>query len=74
MRALDEDGLTARQAHQLARVPEADFSRIRKVKLDRFTIDRLMIILNKLGRDVEPSFNVQPRQQPAAVPAQPGMA
>jgi predicted XRE-type DNA-binding protein len=45
---LDDEGLSVRAA-----VPYSDFSRIRNVDLDRFTIDRLMKVLNRLGRDVD---------------------
>jgi predicted XRE-type DNA-binding protein len=38
----------------------ADFSRIRQAKLDRFTIDRLMSILARLGQQVEVTVNVHP--------------
>jgi predicted XRE-type DNA-binding protein len=31
----------------------ADFSRIRRAKLDRFTIDRLMMVLGRLDQRVE---------------------
>lgn len=41
----------------------ADFSRIRQVKLDRFTIDRLMGILNRLDKDVDVQITVRSRQQ-----------
>jgi len=34
-------------------VAAADFSRIRRVKLDRFAIDRLMTILERLDQRVE---------------------
>ena len=42
-------------------IDAADFSRIRKVKLDRFTVDRLMTILDRLDQDVEVSVSVRPR-------------
>jgi len=42
---LDARGLTVRAA--------ADFCRIRHAKLDRFTIDRLMLVLHKLDQRVE---------------------
>ena len=40
----------------------AEFSRIRNVRLDRFTLDRLLTILEKLGQRVELSVTVTPRQ------------
>ena len=33
------------------------------MKLDRFTIDRLMIILGRLGQDVEVTVNVRPSRE-----------
>jgi predicted XRE-type DNA-binding protein len=50
---LEERGLTGKQAEGLTGITEADFSRIRRVKLDRFTIDRLMTILTRLNQRVE---------------------
>jgi predicted XRE-type DNA-binding protein len=72
MRVLDDDGLTAKQAHELTGIDEADFSRIRKVKLDRFTVDRLMTILNRLGQDVEISVEVHPHRA-ATLSTSPGL-
>jgi len=48
--ALDTNTLTVREAQCRTGVAAADFSRIRTAKLDRFTVDRLMTILNRLGR------------------------
>ena len=64
---LDEKKLTVRAAHEATGVAAADFSRIRKAKLDRFTIDRLMTILAHLGQEVEVTVKIHPRR-PAAVP------
>jgi Helix-turn-helix domain len=46
----------------------ADFSRIRRANLGRFTIDRLMTILSRLGQEVEVSVNVHPRPTHSAEP------
>jgi len=59
---LDERQLTVRAAGELTGVAAADFSRIRKAKLDRFTIDRLMTILAGLGQEVEVTVKVHPRR------------
>ena len=59
---LDDRKLTVRAAHELTGVAAADFSRIRQVRLGRFTIDRLMTILAGLGQDVEVIVRVHPRQ------------
>jgi predicted XRE-type DNA-binding protein len=59
---LDDRKLTVRAAQELTGVAAADFSRIRRVKLERFTIDRLMSILARLGQEVEVTVEVRPRQ------------
>lgn len=51
--ALDERKLTVRQAQALTGIDASDFSRIRKVKLERFTIERLADMLDKFGEEVE---------------------
>ncbi len=53
--ALEARKLTVRAAKELTGIAAADFSRIRRMKLDRFTIDRLVAILNKLDRRVSVS-------------------
>jgi predicted XRE-type DNA-binding protein len=63
---LDEKKLTVRAAHEATGVAAADFSRIRKAKLDRFTIDRLMTILAHLGQEVEVTVKIHPRHPPPA--------
>jgi predicted XRE-type DNA-binding protein len=62
VRALDESGLTVRKAASLTGIAAADFSRIRRVDLGRFTIDRLMTILSRLGHDVDVAIRVHPRR------------
>ena len=59
---LEERKLTVRAAHELTGVAAADFSRIRKANLGRFTIDRLMTILAGLGQEVEVTVKVHPRR------------
>ena len=58
---LDDRALTVRKAEDLTGIAAADFSRIRKTKLDRFTIDRLMTILNRLDQDVDVQITIRPR-------------
>ena len=48
-----------RKAQSLTGVPAADFSRIRSADLERFSSDRLMMILNKLGSRIEVSVRVK---------------
>lgn len=59
---LDDRKLTVRAAHELTGVAAADFSRIRKANLGRFTIDRLMTILGGLGQEVDVTVRVHPRR------------
>jgi len=68
IRVLDERGLSVRKAESLTGIAAADFSRIRHANLSRFTIDRLMTILNRLERHVEVTVTVQPFST-AGVPA-----
>ena len=49
---LDGQDMSIRRAHALTGFAAADFSRVRQAKLPRFTIDRLMAMLDKLNRDV----------------------
>ena len=53
IKALDRERLTVRAAHARTGIAAADFSRIRHADLGRFTVDRLMTILNRLGSRVE---------------------
>jgi predicted RNA binding protein YcfA (HicA-like mRNA interferase family) len=50
---LDQRKFGVRAAEALTSVAASEFSRIRNVKLERFTIDRMITILGKLGQDVE---------------------
>src|SRR5215471_19074839 len=59
IKALDRDGLTVRAAHARTGFAAADFSRIRNADLRRFTADRLMSILNRLGSRVEVKVRVR---------------
>lgn len=61
IKTLDAKALTVRKAEELTRIAAADFSRIRRARLDRFTVDRLMSILHRLGREVEVSVSFRPR-------------
>ena len=58
---LDDRALSVRKAHELTGIAAADFSRIRRANLGRFTIDRLMTILERLGQDVEVTVAIRPR-------------
>jgi predicted XRE-type DNA-binding protein len=71
IKTLDARGLSTRKAGELTGIAAADFSRIRRVKLDRFTIDRLLTILDRLDQQVEISVSVRPREGREPVPANP---
>jgi len=59
IKALDHERLSVRAAHQRTGIAAADFSRIRNADLGRFTADRLMSILNRLGSRVEVKVRVR---------------
>jgi predicted XRE-type DNA-binding protein len=59
IKALDRDHLTVRAAHARTGIAAADFSRIRNADLDRFTVDRLMSIINRLGSRIEVKVRVR---------------
>ena len=65
---LDDRKLTVRAAQELTGIAAADFSRIRKANLGRFTIDRLMTILAGLDQDVDVTVDVHPRSRNAEQP------
>lgn len=49
IKTLDREKLTGSAAQERTGIASADFSRIRHADLNRFTIDRLITILNRLG-------------------------
>lgn len=53
IKMLDRKSLTVRAAHAQTGIAAADFSRIRNADLGRFTLDRLLSIINRLGSRVE---------------------
>ncbi len=58
---LDDRNLSVRKAQQLTGVAASEFSRVRNAKLTRFTVDRLMTLLNKLDQEVEVAVTIRPR-------------
>ncbi len=63
--ALDREGLTVRAAQSRTGVAAADFSRIRNADFGRFTVDRLMTIINRLGSRVDVKVKVRRTQHAA---------
>jgi len=59
IKALDRERLSVRQAHARTGIAAADFSRIRNANLGRFTVDRLMSIINRLGSQIEVAVKVK---------------
>jgi predicted XRE-type DNA-binding protein len=59
IKALDREGLSVREAEGRTGIAAADFSRIRNANLGRFTVDRLMSIINRLGSRVEVKVRVR---------------
>ena len=59
IKALDRERLTVRAAHGRTGIAAADFSRIRNADLGRFTVDRLMSIINRLGSRIEVKIRVR---------------
>jgi predicted XRE-type DNA-binding protein len=53
IKSLDRAGLSVRAAHALTGFAAADFSRVRNADLGRFTVNRLMKMINRLGSQVE---------------------
>lgn len=60
IKTLDRHRLTVRAAHDRTGIAAADFSRIRNADLGRFTVDRLMSIINRLGSRIEIKIRVRP--------------
>lgn len=58
MKALDDQGLSTRDAEARTGIAHSEFSRIRNVKLSRFTLDRLFVIFAKLEPGAEISVNL----------------
>lgn len=59
MKLPDREGLTILAAHVRTGITAADFSRIRNADLRRFTVDRLISILNRLGSRIEVRVRVK---------------
>lgn len=57
---LDDQALSTRKAEALTGVNHSEFTRIRRMNLDRFSIDRLITILNRLHQRVEINVTLRP--------------
>ena len=65
IKTLDRERLTGRRAEARTGIAAADFSRIRHADLGRFTADRLITVLNRLGSRVEVKVRVRPAKSAA---------
>jgi predicted XRE-type DNA-binding protein len=59
IKTLDRESLSVRRAQARTGIAAADFSRIRNADLGRFTLDRLVGIINRLGSRVEVKLKVK---------------
>lgn len=59
IKTLDREGVSVHQAQARTGIAAADFSRIRNADLGRFTVDRLMTIINRLGSRIEVAMKVR---------------
>lgn len=59
IKTLDRDEISVRKAQALTGIAAADFSRIRNADLGRFTADRLMSIISRLGSRIEVTVRVR---------------
>lgn len=66
VKMLDRKELSVRGAHAMTGIAAADFSRIRNADLRRFTLDRLMSILNRLGTRVDVQVSLRPVESAVA--------
>ncbi len=73
IKALDNAGLSVRQAHARTGFAAADFSRVRNADLNRFTVDRLLTMVNRLGSRVEVALIVQPAKRRRTASVQPSI-
>ncbi|MGO8756986.1 MAG: helix-turn-helix domain-containing protein [Terracidiphilus sp.] len=62
VKMLDRKRLTVRAAHAQTGIAAADFSRLRNADLGRFTLDRLLTILQRLGSQVEVRIKVRAKE------------
>ena len=59
VKMLDRKKLTVRAAHSETGIAASDFSRIRNADLSRFTVDRLVTVINRLGSRIEVKLKVR---------------
>ena len=65
--------IKARKAQELTGIDHSDFARVRRCNLGRFSIERLIAMLEGLGQEVEVSVQVHPRRGVTGPPPQPAL-
>ena len=65
IKTLDRESLSVRRAQARTGIAAADFSRIRSADLGRFTLDRLIVIINRLGSRVDVTVTIKPASSTA---------
>ena len=65
IKELDRQGLSVRGAQRMTGIAAADYSRIRNAVLDRFTVDRLVSIIGRLGARGVVKLAVRPSEAAA---------
>jgi predicted XRE-type DNA-binding protein len=68
MKTLDRKGLGVRKAQSLTGIDAGDFSRVREADCRRISIERLVMMLNRLGLRVEVAVKI--KRTKAQTPAQ----
>ncbi|MEO7405127.1 MAG: XRE family transcriptional regulator [Burkholderiales bacterium] len=63
IKVMDAREMTARQAEAVTKIAATDFSRIRHVKFDRFTIDRMAGIFDGLHQRISAKVSVTSRRR-----------
>ena len=59
LKTLEAHGLSTRRAQEITGIDHGDFARVRRARLERFTIERLMTMLERLGQRVEVKVSVK---------------
>jgi len=62
---MEKRGLTQAQVAALVGMGQPDISKMLRGDLERFTTDRVMQVLNKLGQDIEITVKPAPKRRPA---------
>lgn len=65
-KVMDARQWSTRKAEEVTGVNHADYSRIRRANISRFSLERLAVILGAMGQEVEFTVQVRPRVQLAA--------